>query len=133
MDDDVVKINIGKINCTIFRDFMFKYMAKDFFINVSDEELNQSLNKYHIIAGNIPSPFIALLLQHDNKKILIDTGVGFLEKPLIFRGNSRYWNIHQGNFLSGSSLHPNTRFPVQMIHPHRSSQRRLPTGHWQNV
>ncbi len=88
MDDNIVKMNIGKINCTIIRDFMFKYMVKDFFINASDEELNQSLNKYHIIAGNIPSPFIALLLQHDNKKILIDTGVGFLEKPLIFRGNS---------------------------------------------
>ena len=88
MDDNVVKMNIGKINCTIFRDFMFKYMAKDFFINASEEQLNQSLNKYHIIDGNIPSPFIALLLQYDNKKILIDTGIGFLEKPLIFRGNT---------------------------------------------
>lgn len=88
MDDNVVKMNIGKINCTIFRDFMFKYMAKDFFINASEEQLNQSLNKYHIIEGNIPSPFIALLLQYDNKKILIDTGIGFLEKPLIFRGNT---------------------------------------------
>lgn len=88
MDNNIVKINIGKIKCTIFRDFMFKYLAKDFFINASEEELNQSLNKYHIIGGNIPSPFIALLLQYNNKKILIDTGIGFLEKPLVFRGNS---------------------------------------------
>lgn len=88
MDANIVKINIGKIKCTIFRDFMFKYMAKDFFINASEHDLDQSLNKYHIIDGNIPSPFIALLLQYDNKKILIDTGIGFLEKPLVFRGNS---------------------------------------------
>jgi hypothetical protein len=52
MDDNAVKMNIGKIKCTIFRDFMFKYLAKDFFINVSQEELNQSLNKYHILACN---------------------------------------------------------------------------------
>ena len=88
MDDNIVKINIGKINCTIFRDLMFKYLAKDFFINASQEELNQSLNKYHINPDNIPSPFIALLLKYDNKKILIDTGIGFLQKPLTFRGNS---------------------------------------------
>ncbi len=88
MDGNIVKMNIGKINCTIFRDFMFKYLAKDFFINASQEELNQALNKYHINPDNIPSPFIALLLQYNDKKILIDTGIGFLDKPLIFRGNS---------------------------------------------
>jgi glyoxylase-like metal-dependent hydrolase (beta-lactamase superfamily II) len=88
LDDEVVKIKIGKINCTIFRDLMFKYLAKDFFINAGPEELNQSLNKYHIVPDNIPSPFIAILLQYDDKKIFIDTGIGFLEKPLVFRGNS---------------------------------------------
>ncbi|MEP7374911.1 MAG: MBL fold metallo-hydrolase [Chitinophagaceae bacterium] len=88
LEDEVVKIKIGKINCTIFRDLMFKYLAKDFFLNASPEDLNQSLNKYHITPDNIPSPFIALLLHYDDKKILVDTGVGFLEKPLAFRGNS---------------------------------------------
>ncbi|HEV8285185.1 MAG TPA: MBL fold metallo-hydrolase [Chitinophagaceae bacterium] len=86
--DDVVKIKIGKLECTVFRDYMFKYLAKDFFMNAKEEELNQSLNKYHITADNIPSPFIAVLVQHDDKKILIDTGVGFSEKPIIVRGNS---------------------------------------------
>ena len=50
--------------------------------------MNVSLNKYHIAPDNIPSPFIALLLQQDNKKILIDTGIGFSEKPINVRGNS---------------------------------------------
>ena len=88
MDDDVVKIKIGKFKCTVFRDLMFKYLAKDFFINANQEELNASLNKYHVNPDNIPSPFIAVLLQQDDKKILIDTGVGFSEKPMIVRGNS---------------------------------------------
>ena len=88
MDDEIVTIKIGKITCTIFRDLMFKYLAKDFFINAKQAELDQSINKYHIAADNIPSPFIAVLLQQDDKKILIDTGIGFLEEPLIFRGES---------------------------------------------
>ena len=88
MSEDVVNIKIGKLECTIFRDMMFKYLAKDFFINASEEDLNQALNKYHITPDNIPSPFIALLVQQDDKKILIDSVIGFSEKPVIVRGNS---------------------------------------------
>jgi glyoxylase-like metal-dependent hydrolase (beta-lactamase superfamily II) len=77
MDNDVVKIKIGT--------------------NASEEELDQSLNKYHISPDNIPSPFIALLLQQDDKKKLIDTGIGFSEKPVIVRGNSVFFKgrLHQ--------------------------------------
>jgi glyoxylase-like metal-dependent hydrolase (beta-lactamase superfamily II) len=88
MGDEVAKIKIGKINCTIFRDLMFKYLAKDFFINANKEELGQALNKYHVNPDDIPSPFIAVLLQYDDKKIFIDTGIGFLEEPMVFRGES---------------------------------------------
>jgi glyoxylase-like metal-dependent hydrolase (beta-lactamase superfamily II) len=87
-NEEVVKIKIGKINGTFFRDTMFKYLAKDYFINANPEELSQSLIKYNITPDNIPSPFIALLLQTHDRKILIDTGIGFMEKPLVFRGNS---------------------------------------------
>lgn len=95
--DEVVKIKIGKISCTIFRDLMFKYLAKDFFINANKDDLDQSLNKYHLAPDNIPSPFIAVLLEYDDKKIFIDTGIGFLEEPLLFRGESYVFKgrLHQ--------------------------------------
>jgi glyoxylase-like metal-dependent hydrolase (beta-lactamase superfamily II) len=67
---------------------MFKYLAKDFFINADPAELNKALEKYQIKPDNIASPFTPILIQHDNKKILIDTGVGFSEKPVIVKGNS---------------------------------------------
>src|SRR5215210_7397770 len=70
MDADVIKINIGKFSCTIFRDLMFNYLAKDFFINANPEELKQSLKKYNVALENIPSPFIAILLQQNDRKIL---------------------------------------------------------------
>ncbi len=88
MDHEVVKLKIGSFDCTIFRDLQFQYMAKDFFINANPVELNQSLEKYHVDPANIPSPFVAILLQQDEKKILIDTGIGFSEGPVLFRGNS---------------------------------------------
>ena len=50
--------------------------------------MNEALNKYHITADNIPSPFIALLIQQDDKKMLIDSGIGYTEKPVVVRGNS---------------------------------------------
>jgi glyoxylase-like metal-dependent hydrolase (beta-lactamase superfamily II) len=97
LTNDVVTIKIGKWECRVFRDLLFKYLAKDFFINADEAELGQSLNKYHIAGGNIPSPFIAVLLQHDTKKILIDTGVGFSEKPVMVRGTPIYFKgkLHQ--------------------------------------
>ncbi len=88
MNDEVVTISIGKITCILFRDLLFKYLAKDFFTNAGQEQLSQSLQKYRVSPDNIPSPFIAMLLQYDDKKILIDTGIGFLEEPLVFRGES---------------------------------------------
>lgn len=88
MDNEIVTIKIGAITCTIFRDLMFKYLASDFFINANQAELEQSINKYKIKPDNIPSPFIALLLQQGDRKILIDTGIGYLEEPMIFRGEA---------------------------------------------
>jgi len=83
---NVFKFRIGKISCTIFRDFMFKYLAKDFFTNATEPELNELLVKYKATPDNIPSPFIALLLEYDNKKVLIDTGAGYAEKEVLING-----------------------------------------------
>jgi glyoxylase-like metal-dependent hydrolase (beta-lactamase superfamily II) len=87
-DTEIVKRKIGEFDCTIFRDLQFRYKAKDFFINADLVELDQSLKRYNVIAENIPSPFIAVVLQHKDRKILIDTGIGFSGKPIVFRGAS---------------------------------------------
>jgi glyoxylase-like metal-dependent hydrolase (beta-lactamase superfamily II) len=119
MNEEVVKINIGEINCTIFRDLMFKYQAKDFFINANKEELDQALNKYHIAPDNIPSPFIAVLLQYDDKKILIDTGIGFLEDPLEFRDESYIFKgrLHQLMQQEGIKKEDITDVIITHFHP----------------
>ena len=85
---EIVRTSIGKFKCTIFQDLMFKYLAKDFFINANPDDLDKALDKYKTKPDNIPSPFIPVLIQHEDKKVLIDTGVGYSEKPLEVRGNS---------------------------------------------
>ena len=87
MEQEKHRFKLGKFNCTIFKDLLWKYKAKDYFINADQAELAQSLRKYKLDPENIPSPFIAILLQDENKKVLIDTGSGYLEEPLVFRGN----------------------------------------------
>ncbi len=87
MMTDKHEFTVGNFKATIFRDLMFKYHAKDYFINASPGELEQAMKTYQIVPDNIPSPFIAILLEGQNKKILIDTGIGFADEPLEFRGN----------------------------------------------
>src|SRR5688572_20565626 len=67
---------------------MFKYLTKDLFINADPEQLNQSLKEYKVVAENIASPFITLLVERDDRNVLIDTGIGFSEEPIVFRGAS---------------------------------------------
>jgi glyoxylase-like metal-dependent hydrolase (beta-lactamase superfamily II) len=90
--DNTVTFAIGEIKCTVFHDLQFKYLAKDFFINASPQELEQALSTYQITPDNIPSPFIALLLEQGDKKILIDTGVGFTKNPVNVRGKMVSFN-----------------------------------------
>ena len=97
VDQDVYKINIGNFECTLFRDTMYKYMAKDFFINADQDEVNQSLIKFKVTPENIPSPFIPIYLKQKDKKILIDTGIGFSKNPVNIRGNEMMFagKLHQ--------------------------------------
>jgi glyoxylase-like metal-dependent hydrolase (beta-lactamase superfamily II) len=64
---------------------MFKYEIKDFFLNAKDESLKNALIRYNI-AENISSPFIAVMLEYNDKMILIDSGTGFSTTPLIHKG-----------------------------------------------
>jgi glyoxylase-like metal-dependent hydrolase (beta-lactamase superfamily II) len=139
---DIIQIEIGKFKCTIFHDLTFKYLAKDFFTNANPEELGQSLKKYNISPDNIPSPFIATLVETDDKKVLIDSGIGYSEKPVEFRGSShlfkgrllellREYNIDKGEIsdLIITHFHPDhiggiisaegkPNFPNARIHIH---------------
>ena len=118
LETEVVKFKIGAFDCTIFRDFVFKYLAKDFFINANADELSQSLTKYNISPDNIPSPFIAILLQHKKRKILIDTGVGYAEKPIMFRGAPHEFKGRLHKLLQTENILPADITDVIITHFH---------------
>lgn len=86
--DDVIRFRIGAFQCSLFRDLTYQYLVKDFFTNADASELSKSLKKFQGDVETVHSPFVAVLLEAGDRKILIDTGVGFMEEPLTFRGNS---------------------------------------------
>jgi glyoxylase-like metal-dependent hydrolase (beta-lactamase superfamily II) len=118
MNTEVVKFKIGEFDCTIFQDFLFKYMAKDFFINADTGKLRQTLKKYNITPENIPSPFIAILFQHEGQKILIDTGIGFSEKPIVFRGASHEFKGRLHHLLQQENIRTEDITDVIITHFH---------------
>ena len=82
-EEEIFKIKLGRCQCTIFRDNIHSYTAEDYFLDVPPEELSAALKKYAANPENMPSPFVAMLLQYDDRKVLIDTGLGYAEKPVL--------------------------------------------------
>ncbi len=118
MNTEVYRCRIGNFECTIFKDFMFKYLAKDFFINADKKELDESLVKHNLSPDNIPSPFIAMLLQDGDRKILIDSGIGFSEEPIVFRGKEIVWKGQLNHLLKKEKVNPNEITDVVITHFH---------------
>ncbi|WP_235299712.1 MBL fold metallo-hydrolase [Portibacter marinus] len=88
LNSDIHKLTIGNANCTIYKDLLFNYKATDYFINAEPNELESYLTKYNINPDQINSPFIAMLIELDDRKILIDTGSGYSNTPISFRGRT---------------------------------------------
>lgn len=82
-EPEVAKLQIGRCECLIMRDNILSYSSKDFFLDVPQAELLTALRRYNINPENMPSPFIGLLLKYDERRVLIDTGMGFAEKPVM--------------------------------------------------
>lgn len=80
---EIAKLKIGRCECLIIRDNIMNYTAEDFFLDVPPEELLAGLKRYNIQPENMPSPFIGILLKYDDRIVLIDTGIGFAENPVM--------------------------------------------------
>ncbi len=118
MDKEIYRCTIGDFECTIFKDFMGKYLAKDFFSNADKKELDEALLKHNVSPDNIPSPYIAMLLQDGNRKILIDTGIGSSEEPIVFRGMEVFWKGQLIHLLEKEKVDPNEITDVVITHFH---------------
>lgn len=118
MDYDTHEFTIGKYTCKIFRDLMFKYLGKDYFINAQAEEVSRELTRYDQKTDDIPSPFIALLLEDGKEKILIDTGIGFSNDPLVFRGHTYKFQGRLLELLQKENIDKNQITHVILTHFH---------------
>ncbi len=87
MDPNYIhQVSLGDIKCTLLYDMDFVYRGQDFFRNVDEEILVRELIEYGQALERIPSPYIGLLLEYESNKILIDTGVGYMEQAQEING-----------------------------------------------
>ena len=84
---DKYQFSIGEMHCTLFKDFDFNYRIQDYFNNVEMEVALEALHYYNIKKDPIPSPYVGLLIELKDKKILVDTGLGMRKDPLEFMGH----------------------------------------------
>jgi len=118
MNPDTHKFRTGDFKCTVLKDLMFQYKAKDYFINAQPEALDSSLEKYSINPAHIPSPFIAVLLETEDRKILIDTGSGYSEEPITFRGNTFQFKGQLNLLLEAEGIKGDEITDVVITHLH---------------
>ena len=78
------QFSIGEFKCTLFKDFDCNYRIQDYFDNVDLEVALKALSLYDITKDPIPSPYVGLLVEYKDKKILVDTGLGKRQEPLEF-------------------------------------------------
>lgn len=86
MNKAVYKHKIGNFDYTIIKDLMFTYPLKDYFSNENEIPLPTNLKHQ----STLEVPYITLLLEKEDKKILIDTGIGFSIEPIQF-GDQKFY------------------------------------------
>ena len=118
MNPDIYKFEIGKFKCTILRDLMFSYKASDYFINADNSTLKNYIKEYNFDPENIKSPFIALLIETQSKKILIDTGSGYSENPITFRGKTIPLKGNLSKLLNETNIDKRSITDVIITHFH---------------
>lgn len=83
MSEEIYKKEIGSIRFTIIKDLMFTYATSDYFSNV---DMDQIIPQYSL-KETLEVPYMAIVLEYENKKILIDAGIGYSEKAIEFEGH----------------------------------------------
>lgn len=118
LDSEIYNFKIGKCRVSILRDMLMPYTSETFFLNVDPEELSSALTEKKIDPANIPSPFLVPLLQYDDKNVLIDTGLGYAEKPFMVGDNPFEKKGRLQNLLASENVKPEDITDVIITHFH---------------
>ncbi len=118
MDVDKYEFQIGAFECTLFKDYLFTYDAGSFFSNVDPNELALALNDRNSDAKKILSPFVSLLVEKGEQRILIDTGVGSPSEPLQFQGHAVNFDGRLHRLLADADIDPASIAHLILTHFH---------------
>lgn len=112
------EFNIGAIKCTILEDLVYNYAPKDFFSNVEKLQAYKALEGYSFRKDKIPSPFNLMLIESENRKILIDTGIGYSDEPYLIGNNEFVWKGKMLQLLQEINIKSDEITDVVITHFH---------------
>lgn len=118
MNPAVKTFSVGDFTCTLFRDLIFTYTAEQFFMNTTPEVYEEALKPFGNDSHEIESPFVCLLLERGNQKILIDTGLGYMEETLEFQGQPMKFQGALTELLREKGITTSSITHVVMTHFH---------------
>ncbi len=109
---------VGSFKCTLFKDYQYRYRIADYFQNISTEVALQALEKFSSNEGMISSPYVALLVETDDQKILVDTGLGRRSQILEFKGHQfKFEGQLIPDLIAKSLLNKIDKVIVTHLHP----------------
>lgn len=76
INEQVFTFNIGKFKCVSINDGDHYYQLKDFFTNVPEPQIKDTLRKHNLPTESIYSPYTHLIVNTGEYKILMDMGMG---------------------------------------------------------
>ncbi len=110
--------SVGKFKCTLFCDLIFTYTAEQFFMNVSADVASSALTPFGTDPNTIKSPFVSLLLERGQEKVLIDTGLGYMQESLQFQGQPMKFQGASPKLLAAKGIDATEITHVVMTHFH---------------
>ncbi|MFH1092447.1 MAG: MBL fold metallo-hydrolase [Pseudomonadota bacterium] len=76
MNGETYRFKVGRFECLAVNDGVSAYPNRTFFVNAPDDQLEQALLRHNILSGEMPVPWISLLINTGPRLVLVDTGGG---------------------------------------------------------
>ena len=116
---EIQQFRIGDFKCTLLLDMIFSYQGQHYFSNIEKTESVPALKRYGQSFDKILSPFVSLLIEKEDHKILVDSGMGYMQEPVLFQGNPIQFKGKTNALLQENGTAPEaiTQMIVTHFHP----------------
>jgi glyoxylase-like metal-dependent hydrolase (beta-lactamase superfamily II) len=114
----IYKFEAGGFQCTLFKDCSQTLLQTGSTTHSQPEPLDISLVKWEMNTHREPSPFVALLIEAGDKKILVDTGIGRRAGETKIKGHTYQFSGKLKSLLISQQVDPAMINHIILTHFH---------------